>query len=288
MKMNFIKNVVPLLLTICMIVVFGAIPILIVGTEIHVSAYLIETKNLILSLLHPHEITYYITKPERPLFPEIFNPYLYSLTVYFSAFFLSILLGLLLSFVTINFFSKSVKRFVSFLVFVLESLPDLFIVAVIQMGIVWFFKKSGILVMSFTSLPDERSYFIPIIALSILPTVQFFKMFMLSLEEEIQMDYVVFARAKGIPFIAILPFHVFRNTLMSIFYQSKSILWMMLSNLLVLEYILNMNGFTSFLFMYLSPELFVVALIMLLLPTYLLLLVFKICIKKLNNEEVVL
>ncbi|MBN3553352.1 ABC transporter permease subunit [Fictibacillus nanhaiensis] len=288
MKVELFKNAVPVFLTICMIVLFGALPILIVGTEIHFSAYVIETKNLILSLIQPYEITYFITKPERPLFPEIFNPYLYSMSIYFLAFFLSILLGLLLSFVTINFFSKSAKRFISFIVFVLESLPDLFIVVMIQMGVVWFFKKTGILVMPFTSLPDERSYFIPIIALSILPTVQFFKMFMLSLEEEVQMDYVVFARAKGMPFIEILPFHVYRNTLMSIFYQSKSILWMMLSNLLVLEYILNMNGFTSFIFTYLSPELFVVGLIMLLLPTYLLLLVFKIFIKKLNNEEVVL
>ncbi|MET3729853.1 membrane-associated HD superfamily phosphohydrolase [Fictibacillus halophilus] len=132
--MELFKNAVPVFLTICMIVLFGALPILIVGTEIHFSAYVIETKNLILSLIQPYEITYFITKPERPLFPEIFNPYLYSMSIYFLAFFLSILLGLLLSFVTINFFSKSAKRFISFIVFVLESLPDLFIVVMIQMG----------------------------------------------------------------------------------------------------------------------------------------------------------
>jgi peptide/nickel transport system permease protein len=288
MKIDFIKIVTQFFLTICMIVLFGALPILIVGTDINFSAYISETQNLVAKLFNPQKITYFITKPERPLFPEIFNPYLYSMSVYFSAFFISIILGLLLSFITATLLSKSVKRVVTSVLFILESLPDIFIIATIQMGVVWFFKKTGILVMPFTSLPDSRAYFIPIFALSILPTVQFFKVFLIILEEELKKDYVVFAKSKGISFMSILPVHVYRNTLTSVFYQSKSILWLMLSNLLVLEYILNMNGFTYFIFKYLSSEVFMVGLIMLLLPTFTLLLLFKIFIQKINNEEVIL
>ncbi|MBH0169567.1 ABC transporter permease subunit [Fictibacillus sp. 18YEL24] len=272
--MKIIKKLfMQLILTIISIVLISGLPDLIMNKN--VAMYFQKIKVVLLDVIHLNEMTYMNQGKQRLFLDDIWSPYLYSLTILFGALFIAFCMAQLLTWCTLMmpmFIRRTVKNILTFL----ESLPDLLVFALVQMAIVLIFKKTGILVSNVASLgAEDRVYMVPIVCLMILPFVYFYKMMILLSEEELGKSYVEMSLAKGMRRIYVLIVHVTRNTSEGIFHFSKSVLWFMISNLLLVEVIFNIHGITHYMYSDFRPEMLAACLILLVIPFFLLYAVFE-------------
>ncbi|MBY6038222.1 ABC transporter permease subunit [Fictibacillus nanhaiensis] len=175
------------------------------------------------------------------VFPDVFDRYMYSMTIFFSALLTGLLAALVLTFIT-TLLPKFLQRVIYGVLTLLESLPDLFIVVVLQVSVIYIYKATGILVANVSNVYNNPIYLLPILTLAVLPTIQLFKITLLLMKEEQHKPYVTVARAMGLGRLYITLKHVFRNILTSLFQYYKTIFVFMLSNLFIVEYVFNLNG----------------------------------------------
>jgi peptide/nickel transport system permease protein len=290
---SFVQAIIKFFIVITGILLIGALPSLFMSAgngriNFDISVYFSQVLAIIDALLHPNEIEYMLAfENYRKLFPYIFDPYLYSLSILFSALIFSLLAALLLTYITLFLPTRLVKALKG-LTFVLESLPDIFVIFGLQLLVIWVYKKTNVLVFSFVSAGGDNIYLFPIFLLSILPTVHFYKIMLVVFEDESKKSYVDLAKSKGLVKSFIISVHIFRNALVTIFNHLKSIIWFMLSNLLILEYLINIPGLIGrFMFDYMSPVVFTIGLILLFVPIYTVLLFLQWIVQKISNEKVV-
>lgn len=213
--------------TILGILIISILPALIFGinTQLNQQVYVYSLRGLTVT---------------KDMFPEIYDQFFYSMKIFFAALLLGLFVALVLTFIT-TMLPRFLQRIVYGFLTLLESLPDLFIVAALQVFIVYLYKKTGIVIYFYNDY-NNPIYLLPIIVLSIVPTIQLFKITLLLMREEQHRSYVTVARAMGLSRFYITLRHVFRNILRSLFQYSKTIFVFMLSNLFIVEYVYNLNG----------------------------------------------
>ncbi|MFL8936734.1 ABC transporter permease subunit [Rossellomorea oryzaecorticis] len=274
------------LLIITGIIFVSASSVLFENQSLSVFSYMRQIGEVFKDLLSPGDLVYVnpISDIERELFPILFLAYWSSARI----FFLSLILALFFSVILLTFyfsmnrlFKKGVKAF-SFLI---GSLPDIFIIILTQLSIIWFFKKTGLLLIDTAAVGENQVILLPAVTLSVLPSFFFFSNMVGFLREEEGKPYVELAKSKGLTQFRILFIHMMRNVLVSLTYHGKQIAWMMISNLLILEYLFNVFGITSFLFTYNTPSIFAVASILLFLPLYLCLKLLQVLILNKTGKE---
>jgi peptide/nickel transport system permease protein len=271
--MKILKRLfIQLAITIVSIILISGLPDLIMKKNFTV--YLTKIKTVLNEILHLNKMTYINQGRERMFFPDIIEPYLYSLTILFGALVIAFCIAQVLTWVTLMLPSL-LRKGIRNLLTLLESMPDLLVFAIAQMGIVYIYKKTGILLSNVASLGDEKIYLVPIVCLMILPLVYFYKMMVLLSEEEMAKPYVETGLAKGLRRIYVLVIHVTRNTSEGVFHFSKSVLWFMISNLLLVEIIFNIHGLTHYMYHDFRPQILAASLILLVVPFFLFFAVFE-------------
>ncbi|WLD92590.1 ABC transporter permease subunit [Alkalihalobacillus sp. AL-G] len=188
------------------------------------------------------------------LFPDLFEKYFYSMTIFMGALLVGLCFAIFFTFCT-SILHHRLKRMIYGLISLFESLPDIFIVIVLQLTIVYIYQKTGLLIANVTTLYDDKIYLLPILTLSVLPTIQLFKITFLLMNEEQDKPYITVAKSMGLSDHYILIRHVFKNVLFNLFLYFKTIFVFMLSNLFIMEYVFNIHGimmtmlsFNSFMF----------------------------------------
>ncbi|WNB92875.1 ABC transporter permease subunit [Bacillus sp. NEB1478] len=260
------KLIIQLVLTIISIILISGLPDLLMKKDF--SSYIEKVKEVFVQVIHFNKMTYFNQGKERMFFPDIIEPYLYSLTILFVSLIIAFCLAQLLTWGTSmlpQFMRRGIKNFLTFL----ESMPDLLVFAIAQMIIVYVYKHTGVLLSNVASLGEERIYAVPIICLMILPFVYFYKMMVLLTEDEMEKPYVEMGIAKGMKRLYVLIVHVTRNTSEGIFHFSKSVLWFMISNLLLVEIIFNIHGITHYMYHDFRPVMLAACLILLVIPFFL-------------------
>jgi peptide/nickel transport system permease protein len=270
---RLVQIVIQFLLSCIGIILVGALPVLLSGInerKLYVKEYITSIKEIIYSIFHLEELTYFVfsSNIERPLFPHLWDPIFYSLTVLFSALLLACVVALLLTIVSM-LFSERIRSRLKLIFYVLESLPDIFVIIVCQFFVIIFFKQTGILLLEIAAISEQKVYTLPILCLAILPTIQLYRLSMLTFEEESRKNYVELAQSIGLGKLFIIVIHIFRNAIISVFFQSKKTVWFMLSNLFVLELLFNIAGVTRFLMSYTQPTIFTVSLLAFFIPIFL-------------------
>lgn len=135
---------------------------------------------------------------------------------------------------------SKVKDFINFS----EAVPDLLIIFVLQYVVLYLYKETGIKLFRLYGL-SEKSYFMPVVAVSLLPSF-FMAQFLIKLsEEEWEKDYVIFAKSKGLHNLTIYFKHILRNIFPFAVIQLRTLIWVLLSNIVLIEYIFAMQGFTK-------------------------------------------
>lgn len=246
-------------------------------------SHVFGTVKHFLNIVDIGDMTYYIGVT-MPLFPEFIDRYIVSMKYLVSALIVSLIMAVLVTYL-VMLFSPVVRRKFKFVLFILESLPDIFVILVLQLCVIWLYKASGVRLFNIVDSYGEPAYALPILTLSILPTVYIVKYLLLAFEEENDMIYVELAKGKGLNRSYILLIHIFRNAVISLLNQFKPIFWFALSNLLMLEIIFNIYGFTSFLWRnaVLNPEVFTLGLFMVFMPFFLIFTLGDFMVKRINS-----
>ncbi|NMH69249.1 ABC transporter permease subunit [Bacillus sp. RO3] len=211
---------------------------------INVAGYLERLDQTLTEIMNPSFIQIYWGEGNKqyPISEVFASTYSYSFLLLFSSFLLAILMAVILSY-TLMLLPRNAYRFSSRIVNVLDALPDVFIVVLFQLFIIWLFKETGLLVFDIYALGEERIYILPILCLSVLPVVFLLKQFLFQLKEEETKPYVEFSYSKGFRKSYTVWHHLFRNVWVHFFFHLKPIFLLMLSNLLIIELLFNINGF---------------------------------------------
>ncbi|MDM5318321.1 ABC transporter permease subunit [Fictibacillus sp. b24] len=261
-------SMLSLILSVIGIILLGAVPFMFTGMTFNTSGYLNGIAELFKTMISPGEIMYFTQSGPYPLFPNMWGIYGYSLTILFSAFFIALLVALVFALIIFMLPSR-LKDKIRVFSFVFESIPDVLIAIGIQFFIIWFFKKTNILLFQIVTLYDQKTYAIPIFCLTVLPTLLILRILLFNMEEELKKQYIDTAKSKGIGGFRILWRHVLPNTLLSVFHQSRNILWFMLSNLLMVEYLFNIYGITTLVREMGNPAIFTISMLLLFIPMFL-------------------
>ncbi|WP_233208522.1 ABC transporter permease subunit [Planomicrobium sp. MB-3u-38] len=254
------------------IILASSLPVLIAGwlqKEWRWKIYFESIQTTLQELWPINEIAFFNYRAQRPmsLFPNVFEYITYSLQILFLALLVAVIVSLGLTIITMLLSEKARER-VKMALYFLESVPDLLIIMLAQLAVVLFFKQTGILISKIAAVGDDRIYWLPVLCLAILPTIQLYRLAMLTFQEEERQMYVDLARALGFSKVYIVLVHMFRNAIISIFFQSKKTMWFMLSNLFILELMFNLPGIMLFLRDNMYPAGFLVTVFSFFLPMF--------------------
>ncbi|WP_064093436.1 ABC transporter permease subunit [Rossellomorea aquimaris] len=255
------------------------------GINMSLSLLIHNLFKIISYLFHPSEMTIQNTSlNEYPLFPTFWSYYYYSLIVFLFSLSLAIIVGLFLSYLTI-LLPQRVNAWILRLTELLEVVPDIFIIIVIQFSVIFLFKKTGILLFPIAGA-SEPVYFLPIVTLSILPSLFIYRLALLLIHDELKEPYVELARSKGYSITPIFFHHILRNIANSFVNHMKTIILFLLSSLIIFERLFNIYGITHFIFSFSQMEVIAFSLMMFYLPIFLLFLIASIWLQRVTGEEV--
>ncbi|MBO1626263.1 ABC transporter permease subunit [Bacillus arachidis] len=263
---NGVDITVQFILSIIGIICLGALPKLFEGLHINFSQYVQAVKMLAMKLIDFPNLTYGMNKP---LFPQLFIHYKETMIIFLASFFISLCMAFGIVYIIIRSRPHIQNRIKSFLLF-LESIPDILLIIGSQIIVVWFFQKTGFLPVKIAALGGESIRGLPIICLSIPTTIMFIKLLLLRFETELEKDYVLFAKAKGLERFYILNHHVVRNVLLSTLFFAKTNIWFMLSNLYIIEWLFNTHGIFIFIKDYPAIEMFTIGVLLIYIPIFIL------------------
>ncbi|WP_423798700.1 ABC transporter permease subunit [Neobacillus sp. SAB-20_R2A] len=264
---RFAKKVVILvlqcILAVEVLICIGALPVLLKDLSFHFSEYFIAIKAMNLGLISYDQLT---LDGKNPLFPVIFDRYIESMKILGLSILTACFIAFIITYLSFIFFRKKIN-FLKNLIELAEAVPDLMFILLLQLAVIMIYKKTGIKIATVVSL-REKAVLLPVISLSVPISFYITKVFIHHIEEELEKQYIHLAKAKGLSFSYILNIHVLRNIAEGMFGASKTIFWTMLSTLLVVDYLFNMNGLLRA--MVTGPDPFVVGCILIFIPFYLL------------------
>ncbi|MEK4742418.1 MULTISPECIES: ABC transporter permease subunit [unclassified Bacillus (in: firmicutes)] len=250
------------------ILFLGALPRLFKGLQIDLIGFWNTVVFLGEKLLQPGEITYGF-RNSRKLFPQVWIHYIETMFVFISAFILSLLIAYLIV-VWVLQRSQSKQRMWNGIFVALESIPDILLILLSQLLVVIIFQKTGFMPVKFAGLGEERARLLPIICLTLPTTLLFIKLLLLRFREELEKDYSIFAKSKGLSLRHILTHHISRNVLLTTVYYAKTNILFMLSNLYIIEWLFNTYGMFVFVKENSKLEIFTVSLVLLYVPLFIL------------------
>lgn len=264
--LNGMEMTIQFIISILGIICLGALPKLFYGFELHASEYIKSLKEVFLNLMDLSNLQYV---RDKFLFPQLFVHYKETIVIFLAAFFISLFVAFCIVYMIMSSSPRIQHRIKSFLIF-LESIPDILLILVSQILVIWFFKQTGFLPFQIASIGGESIRGLPILCLSIPTTIMFVKMLVLRFENELEKDYVLFAKAKGLNRFHILNRHILRNVLLSTLFFAKTNVFFMLSNLYIIEWIFNTSGIFMFLksYMGIRVEVFIVSVLLIYIPIF--------------------
>lgn len=287
---TYVLLVVKFVVGIAGIICISAIPSMFVGGfHINWHTYWQSLTQIVHALINAPNMVYekqesFSKVQEYSVFPQYWSYYSYSFIVFGAAFAASFVIGLLLTFFTVLRSQKTIKIIVSLLSF-LESIPDLLIIALLDFAVIYIFNKTGVLLFNIAGAFD-RSYFVPILTLTILPGILFFRILLLAvLDEEVEL-YVDLAKTKGLKRSRIVLVHIYRNALISLCTHLKSIFFVLLSNLVIVEYVFNIFGLTRYILDHPEPKILALSILLFFIPVYVIMSGIRIYAEYLTGKKV--
>ncbi|PLS00985.1 ABC transporter permease subunit [Neobacillus cucumis] len=239
---KFIKRMLLLILQCAVgvevLALIAVFPVLFENLSFNLSEYLRAIYELNVRIItFDHFLT---ADGQSSLFPVIFYKYFDSMKMLGLGVLAASVIAFLVAYLSLILFNNKIKYIKNFIE-VAESIPDLMLILLLQFMVIMVYKKTGIKLAQVVTIRDE-AILLPVISLSVPISLYITKVLIHYIEEELEKPYVILARAKGFTFTYILNVHVLRNIAEGMFGTSKTIFWSMLSTLLVIDYLFNMNG----------------------------------------------
>lgn len=254
------------ILTIQVLILIGASPALFHNLTLNIDTYLFTVFDLTIRIFTLNNLTI----NGEPLFPIVVNRYMYSMRILGLGILVAFLISSINAYITLLFFRKRL-RFIKKALDVLEAIPDLMIIVLLQMFVIMVFKTTGIKIAQVVTVGSEnQTTLLPVLSISI--PISFFltKVIIHYVQEELQKNYIILAKSMGFSYFYILNIHVLRNIANALFGISKTIVWSMVSTMMVVEYLFNINGLLSLIFSVSSYEVFIISCILIFIPFFIL------------------
>lgn len=271
---NVFSHLFQLIFAIIGIILISSLPILIEGVQNHslsFTHYIDSIKSSVMGLwpLNDLIISDQMDQFTREIafYPYVFNSIVYSFEILILALVVAIICAITGTFLTMLFPVK-LRQKIKLVFYFLESIPDILIIMLVQLLVIYIYQHTGTLISKVAVVGDQRIYWLPVFCLMILPMIQLYRLSMLTFETEERAMYVEFARSLGFTKLFILFVHMFRNAMISVFFQSKKTMWFMLSNLFILERMFNIPGIMNLLFQNFSNMLLLVTIFSFFIPIY--------------------
>lgn len=174
----------------------------------------------------------------------IAESYQYTLTILFASLALVIILSMFII-LLIMLVPLKIRNRIRSMVNFFEAVPDLLVIFLIQFSVITLYKTTGLKFLQLYGVFGHKPYFVPIVTISFLPLFLFLQFLIKVITEEQMNEYVLYAKAKGIGKFGILLVHILRNIFPLFVLQLRVIVWVLLSNIYLVEFIFNINGFTK-------------------------------------------
>ncbi|WP_026566894.1 ABC transporter permease subunit [Bacillus sp. UNC41MFS5] len=178
---------------------------------------------------------------------HIAESYQYTMTILLSSLlfiiFLAMITALLIFLSSVNVKNK-LKSGLNFF----EGIPDLLIIFLFQFFVITLYKSTGLKFLQLYGLFGHKPYFVPIMTVSFLPFFLLLQFLIKIIDEEQYQQYVLYAKAKGMGSLRTLLVHIMRNILPLLILQLRTIVWVLLSNIYLVEILFNISGFNQQLF----------------------------------------
>ncbi|MCM3116790.1 ABC transporter permease subunit [Neobacillus sp. MER 74] len=148
-----------------------------------------------------------------------------------------------------------------------EGIPDLLIILLFQFFVITLYKSTGLKFLQLYGLFGHKPYFVPIMTVSFLPFFLLLQFLIKIIDEEQEQQYVLYAKAKGMDRVWTLLVHMLRNIFPLLILQLRTIVWILLSNIYLVEILFNISGFNQQLFkiIFMDGEFFILVMCLLML-----------------------
>jgi peptide/nickel transport system permease protein len=175
---------------------------------------------------------------------KIAESYQYTMTILVASLLLVIFLAMFFSVMVILAPLKVRDRLKGVINF-FEAIPDLLVIYLFMFFVITLYKTTGLKFLQLYGVFGKVPYFVPIMTVSFLPFLLLLQFLIKVIIDEESQHYVLYAKAKGIGRIRILLVHILRNIFSLSLLQLRTIVWLLLSNIYLIEHIFNINGFTK-------------------------------------------
>lgn len=238
------------------------------GIQLDMGLYIESVVHITYALAMPQNLVFIgPTGFEYSIFTNFWDYYFYSIIIFLTALLISMIIGVFISYLT-TLLPKKANLLVVKIASLLESIPDLFIIIVIQFCALYYYKQTGTKLFSIIGTSQNKTYLLPIIALALIPSLMIFKVILYLVNEEMEKAYVHLAKSKGFNRTHIFFIHVLRNIAPSIIIHSKSVILILLSSMVIFEKLFNIYGIFTFITKYSEPEIIAFTLVMIYLPIF--------------------
>lgn len=261
------KTLIRILITMLFVIMIALIPSIyeyerdeigrLSSMNINISSYFSNVGNYINQLFHGDLGSYEVSSNSRYVLggitkmrsvsSVIFTFYKTTVIIFLSGLFLGTFFGLFSGYLTLLLRQKW-RTIIQTLSFLVVAIPDFFIILILQISIIWIYKRTGIRFFAIANGGNSTALFLPIFTLSLFPFIYVFRTTINSFEEVLSNQYIQTAYSKGLRKFEVIWNHVFKNGLIDVLHNLPSILVLTISNLVILEYLYNLNGITMFIF----------------------------------------
>ncbi|WP_423798552.1 ABC transporter permease subunit [Neobacillus sp. SAB-20_R2A] len=209
--------------------------------------------------LHPETFWKYVKENIQQLirfgdtsYIDLFNEqnlpesYAYTMSIFASSLVAVIVFGLLAA-MFVHMMPKKIGGFIKRGINFFEGVPDLMVIFIIQFFVITLYRETGLKFLQLYGVFGARPYVVPVITVSFLPAMLFAQFVIKVLEEEKVKDYVQYSRAKGLSSLRILIVHMLPNTFPLFILQLRTSIWVILSNIFLIEFLFTLPGLTDIL-----------------------------------------
>ncbi|NKE06913.1 ABC transporter permease subunit [Mesobacillus selenatarsenatis] len=183
------------------------------------------------------EGTFGETRYRKPVEEEVFLHFSRSLKIIIPAFILSLAAGVLKGIFDSKNSNKRRKLFGNWTTWLFISIPDFFIILLVQWIIIFYVNWIDIF-----GHEQWFNFFIPSMLAAIYPAMYISKITAAAVSSEAGKQYVQVAKAKGLTEKLIIHHHILKNCAGTILNNVPTMMIYILSNLLFLEYLLDYKG----------------------------------------------
>ena len=167
--------------------------------------------------------------------PQVLDGFLHSYTILSISLVIIVLAGSAIAF-AVMLSPYRLRKILRTILDLFEGLPDLIFIFIINMLIIYLYQEYNFKLLTMYGFGSNQPIVFPVILISFLPAILFGVFLLRSMEEEEQELYILVGFSKGLTKGYLYTVHMIRNVLPVFTLRFRSILYMLLSNLVLVEF----------------------------------------------------